>query len=400
MKLETLIIKKIISCSFILTALMLLYGCAVPSGPVCEKNEKNYCKTGERFTGQWYDYYKRALSCMEGKCYHEAISDLKEAIKRRPGEKRWANTYGMHFMDYFPHRETGIAYYFMGDYEAAGPELEFSIEQEPSARANFYLDKVRMHIMRQKEWEPDKPAITIIYPPRSQAGAPEQEENRDSQDRVSEQDENREWERQGECDERWTRDEPVIISGTAEDKQYVSEIMLSGKPVFMEVSEQRVMFREELSLNQGTHKIDITARNLLGGEEKCEIVIHVDRSGPVILIESFRAGKIQGHVHDEAGVRSFFTDSDGTHENIPRKTDGSFTIFLKSDTADAILVAEDRLGNETKASVTAYMDAENQSPLLLAQNGVRDIPPAYSFFRCQRQTGDHAERMAGSCDCF
>ncbi|QTA86089.1 hypothetical protein [Desulfonema magnum] len=400
MKFNTGIIRNIL-CFFILTALMLLWGCAVPSGPVCKKNEKNYCKTAERFTGQWYDYYKRALSCMEGKCYPETISELKQAIKRRPGEKRWANTYGMHFMDYFPHRETGIAYYFMGDYEAAKPELEFSIEQEASARANFYLDKVRMRIMQQKELEPGTPSIFIISPPCSHAEAckpedegetrfgtsePEsqieasgnsqdgvQEPERNSQTEAAEAEENRALQKpRGGCDERWIRDDPVIISGTAEDKQYVSEIMLSGKPVFMEASEQRVTFREELTLNQGTHKINITARNLLGGEEQCAIILHVDRSGPVILIESFRAGKIQGRVLDESGISSFFTETHGSHEDIPRKTDGSFTVFLKSGTTDAILVARDRLGNETKAAITAYTNAENKSPMLLAQNGIRD----------------------------
>lgn len=336
--------KQIVLTFLILPILMMfLCGCPVPPAPLCERDGKHYCRTRERFTSQWYDYYKRAISCMEGECYQDAVADLDEAIKRRPGEKRWANTYGMHFMDYFPHREAGIAYYFLGDYSRAESELETSLRLEPSARAAFYLDKVRMHIMQQEKWRAQEPVLKISSPPRQS----------------------------DESDERWTREDPVLISGTAEDRQYVSQIMLSGKPVFMESSQQRISFTEKLALHQGRHEIEILARNLLGGEKKQKLIIHVDRSGPLIFIDPPGSDNIlSGYVHDEAGISSFIMDSDGAEHNIPLEKDGSFALPLNPESDSASLLAADRLGNQTRTPIRMKKTSRRSPRMLLAQNSI------------------------------
>jgi hypothetical protein len=280
---------------------------------------------------------------MEGECYQDAVADLDEAVKRRPGEKRWANTYGMHFMDYFPHRETGIACYFLGDYTRAESELKTSLRLEPSARAAFYLDKVRMHIMQEEKWRAQKPVLNISSPPRQS----------------------------DESDERWTRDDPVLISGTAEDTRYVSQITLSGKSVFMECSQQQISFAEKLTLRQGTHEIEILARNLLGGEEKQKLIIHVDRSGPLIFIDPPGSENIlSGYVYDEAGLSSFIVDSDGVQHNIPLGKDGSFAISLNPGIAGASLLAADRLGNETRTRIRTEKISRGSSRMMLAQNSI------------------------------
>ncbi len=331
---------KKITPFFIFLVPMLLYACAVPPDPVCEKGGIAYCRIKERFTGDWYSFYKRALSCMEGECYQEAVFELDEALKQRPGDKRWANTYGMHFMDYFPHREKGIAFYFLGDDDTAKSELELSMTSEPSAKAGFYLDKVHKRIMEREKREPGKPDLNISYPPRGF----------------------------GKSDERRTRDDPVIISGAAADERYVSEIILADRSVFIENSAQQVAFREEFTLEQGIHEMDILARNLLGGEIKQKIIIHVDRAGPVILIEKFREDEIQGYVYDESGVQSFTADTDGEPKAVPIEKDGFFRIPLKIGVALVSLRAADELGNETKTDIFADTMTKNPSPFLLAQN--------------------------------
>jgi hypothetical protein len=53
-----------------------------------------------------------------------ALKDLATAIGKRDKDQRNARTYGMHFVDYFPHRELGIAYYHKGDLVKAAKELE------------------------------------------------------------------------------------------------------------------------------------------------------------------------------------------------------------------------------------------------------------------------------------
>ena len=65
------------------------------------KNGVTYCKADGNFTHEWYDYYERGLSCMEGECYEYALADFDTAIGKRPDDKRMARTFGMHLKDYF-----------------------------------------------------------------------------------------------------------------------------------------------------------------------------------------------------------------------------------------------------------------------------------------------------------
>ena len=88
-----------------------LYACAVKRTlPTCYKDNTPYCTLNGAFRGKWYDYYKVGLSCMEGYCYDKAIESFQHAINKRHADQYLARSYGMHFIDYFPHRESGIAW--------------------------------------------------------------------------------------------------------------------------------------------------------------------------------------------------------------------------------------------------------------------------------------------------
>jgi len=301
---------------FFFILVFLTGGCAVATHSDCVYNMGN-------FTGQWYDYYNRACFCIDRGNYQAAIDDLHKAVTKRPEEKRWANTYGMHFTDYFPHLETGIAYYLTGDYDKAVKELETSVYQEPSEKAYHYLDKVRIRIMEREKTEIGKPLLKIITPC-------ERSDN-----------------------ELWTKDNPVIISGIAEDKRYVSEITLSGKPLFIKASSQHLEFQEELAMNEGEYEIELTARNLILGEEKKRFVLNVDRSGPMILITEFVPGTgFSGYVRDKAGIKSFIMESEGKISDIPIETNGYFFIPLSSDFT---LSATDILGNKTDVDISGRL---------------------------------------------
>ena len=343
----------------ILLALMfsLLNGCALQPGPVCVKNGKIYGRTSGIFRSQWDDYYERALSYMEGECYPEALCDLNEALKQRFRDQWMARTYGIHFIDYFPHREKGLIHYLTGDYDAAKSELELSLQHELSAKAFFYLDRVRNRIMEQEKQVVSIPHLTVRLPPGKSGG----------------------------YDEIWTKDDPITVSGIAEDEQYISEIVLAGRPVFIEVSAKRVEFRDDLKLTQGRHEIDITARNLLGGTAKRTIILHVDRTGPLIILEKFDPGiGIQGYLYDESGVGSLIVDAKPAF--VPEGKDVAFSVPIRPGIKSVTILAVDRLGNQTLASVNADMTAHNPYPLLMAQNLVDattivQAPPALPGFK-------------------
>jgi tetratricopeptide (TPR) repeat protein len=82
------------------------------------------------FRGKWWNYYERALESAEKGDWDAALSDLNAAIDKRDKDQRNARTYGMHFVDYFPHRELGIAYFNKGDLANAAKELEDSTKME------------------------------------------------------------------------------------------------------------------------------------------------------------------------------------------------------------------------------------------------------------------------------
>jgi tetratricopeptide (TPR) repeat protein len=279
-----------------------------------------YGKVKGSFRGRWWNYYERGLSFMEGEFYKEAIADFDQAIKQRSEDKRMARTYGMHFVDYFPHREKGLVYYLTGEYDAAKREIELSHQQQPSAKAQYYLDRIRAVLMKQEGQEVSTPRIMVDLPSY----------------------------------EIWTRDDPVTISGAAEDRQYISYLKLAEKSVFIKAAEQKIGFKEEISLDQGRHIIDITARNLLGGEKRHELVIHVDRQGPVITLEPNPADAaardiINGFLYDESGGISLSID--GVDVPVSSGEDVRFSAPVKPGAKTITLLAKDRLGNETMAEI-------------------------------------------------
>ncbi len=293
------------------------------------------------FTHQWYDYYERALSLMEEARYQTALSDLEQAIKRRPDDIRMARTYGLgHLADYFPHREKGVVHYIQGDYESAKQELEISLSHEKSRKALLFLDKTRRHLMQLRKEKPAAPRIILKTP--------------------------------SDKDEIWTRDDPVVISGIAESRQYVSEITVADRSVYLEGSDQRIEFKQTVKLNQGTHEIAVSAQNLLRGKTAHKILIHIDRSGPVIILKTFDpVDGLTGWLYDES--EEIFLSADGKDILVSKagKT-VPFSVSVRAGTQSVTLLASDKLGNETKALITRKMLAESDfpksSPILVAQN--------------------------------
>ena len=110
----------------------------------CIKGGQQYGITKGLFQGRWYHYYERGLSFAEGDCWGKAERDLREALKQRDdGDRRRARTYGIHFVDYFPHRELGIVLFHQKRYADAIRELEASLNAAVTAKAEFYLDQSR-----------------------------------------------------------------------------------------------------------------------------------------------------------------------------------------------------------------------------------------------------------------
>ena len=91
---------------------------------------------------EWYKSYESGLTAMRNQDYKAAASYFRLAIQGNPNENKKVRTYGMHFIEYFPHRELGICLYNLGENAEALKELKLSNEQAPSARADEYIRQV------------------------------------------------------------------------------------------------------------------------------------------------------------------------------------------------------------------------------------------------------------------
>jgi len=341
-------------------ACLLILSCAQPqSAPLYVKDGKEYGKVTGTFRHRWWNYYERALSFSDGEFYKEAVSDLKIAIEQRPEDQRMARTYGMHFVDYFPHRELGIAYYRMGELTAAQSQLELSISQYPSSKARFYLDRVRKTLIEREGEEVKPPRLVLDF-------------------------------QNGEI---WTRDDPVMISGVAEDERYVAGVSIMGVSLFQEQAQEKVSFEKGLQLPQGRHEVAVEARNLLGKKTSRSVVIQVDREGPVITLEKIEEDQtspeggivVIGSVYDGAGVLQLLLN------NEPIRSVGGVDVSFRQRVPKAgrvlELLAKDRLGNETSAtipldlscragvSIRLALAGSGQMPLVLAASMGKDTQP-------------------------
>jgi hypothetical protein len=327
-------------------------GSAEKTGVSYEKDGKTYgTASGVNFRHRWWNYFERALSYMEGEFYDEAASDLTTALAQRDGDQRMARTYGMHFIDYFPNRELGIVFFKQNRLDDAESQLNRSLQQYPTAKAFFYLDKVRAARI--------KSSGAPIPPPEISLDAEE-----------------------GDI---WTRDDPVVISGVVRDPVFVSEVMVNDRPQYIDGAEKQVRFHRELALPQGGHRIRIFARNLGNKESSRVLTVHVDREGPqIVLAHSARTDEpargntatLSGTAFDDTTVEEISIN--GALVSFDKGPVADFKYILPLDVKEAAIRAQDRLGNVT--SVTIPLEntptARKSAPLLagLSANASDGVP--------------------------
>jgi hypothetical protein len=85
--------------------------------------------------GKWYNYYENGVKYMKEGKYQRAINEFKSAISLEFEDTKRMRTYGMHFIQYYPHRYLAEAYYYLGDLENAKKEIDLSLAFQPGEEA-------------------------------------------------------------------------------------------------------------------------------------------------------------------------------------------------------------------------------------------------------------------------
>ncbi len=91
---------------------------------------------------KFYTYYNKGQEYMNSGDYLRAIEEFKSAASMEFEDTKKKRTYGTRFIKYFPHREIGIAYFNLGEYDDAKKELELSFAYQQSKSAKEYLQKL------------------------------------------------------------------------------------------------------------------------------------------------------------------------------------------------------------------------------------------------------------------
>ena len=91
---------------------------------------------------KFYHYYDKGLRYMEKEDYLRAIEEFKSAVSLEFEDAKMKRTYGTRFIKYFPHREMGIAYYNLEEYDNAMGELQLSYAYKKSKRTEVYIKKL------------------------------------------------------------------------------------------------------------------------------------------------------------------------------------------------------------------------------------------------------------------
>lgn len=311
----------------------------------CAGAEMKWGGDSGTFRGNWWNYYDRALERSARGSLADAVSDLEEAIALRPDDTWRARTYGMHMVDYFPHRELGIARFNQGDFAAALQELEASVGQAESAKGCYFLNKSRRELLLKQGAQAAPPAIAMAFPPGDLT----------------------------------VRESALKVRGKVTGPGYVARVAVNGVNIPFDLARQEVQFERDLTLTEAADRIVVTAEDLLGNLATTTVTVTLDQEGPLIAIEDVvartRDGRkyllVTGQISDASGIRSVALNGR------PVVTGNAAALPLaleQEDSPDGKLVirAEDTLGNVTLAELDlprTVAEFDGGPPVLVAFNG-------------------------------
>lgn len=299
------------------------------------------------FRGRWWNYYERGQSFADCRMWEKAEADYQNALEQRKVDGSRARTYGMNMVAYFAHRELGVSLYNQGRYDEATSELETSLGQETSSKAQYYLDQTRKEHILSHNLDHAEPEIHLA----------------------------------NGKDHGPTRSFTWRLKGVAADDTYVKYIHINDRDFPIDLGSPRIPFEAEVPLRPGINDIRIQAVDICGKTTIRTISVTCDRSGPLVSIESItptdRSLWVKGNAVDPSGIRSVMIN--GAPLPISPGTDISFNYSCPVDTKvnPMTITVEDHAGNITTAAVEKNvwsMGGLNRSgeDILLASN---DIPP-------------------------
>ncbi|MDD2365115.1 MAG: CsgG/HfaB family protein [Desulfuromonadaceae bacterium] len=311
--------------------------------------------------GKWWNYYDRGLGYADKGDWQNALKDFSAAIDMRDKDQRRARTYGMHFTDYFPHRELGIAYFQSGNYVKALEELETSIRSVETDKANKYLDRVRKALIALSSDRKILPPKIILTKPANGV---------------------------------LVKERSIRVVGKAVGEGFVSSITINGNSYPVDKGEKEISFSQEIQLEDGSNIISVVATDLTGNSSESALTVVAKREGPGITLSEVipeerngkRFVKVRGDITDSSGISHIIVGSQDVNPKGAKTYHLDISVERLGDTTSYPLRAFDVLDNETVASI-------DLSQLIQAEKD-KDKDAADSALKKQVEQQLELERLA------
>ena len=63
---------------------------------------------------EWFRVYNQGVKALKNGKYELAVTKFQQALQVKDTDAKRIKTYGMHFIRYYPNRELGVAFYYLG----------------------------------------------------------------------------------------------------------------------------------------------------------------------------------------------------------------------------------------------------------------------------------------------
>ena len=264
----------------------------------------------------WWNYYQRGRLYLHEENHTKAKADFETALGLIPGARapyaqdRWkVRTYGMHMLEgYFPHRELGICLYRMNQPKEALKLLETSISMEPSARAKFYINRIREDLAAEAAPPPDL-RITAIP--------------------------------------KWSMQKEITVQGTITCSNEITDIEINQTPIFIELAKKQIEFKKVLPLHEGENQLKMFAIDISGKQISTNLIVTADWTPPQIHLQ-------------RNGTNLKIICTDNTKLNLVQINNQAFSIYGKEYQHsiplqnDSLLISvSDQAGNSTDWELTS-----------------------------------------------
>lgn len=361
---------------FAATALLVavVVGCASDTNDQYQRDGIRYGVTQGVFRGRWWSYYERGSSFLAGEFLNEAARDFQKAIEGRSKDTWRARTYGLHFVEFFPNRELGIAYYKMDRLDEAEQYLTRSLTDVDTARGHFFLDEVKRKKIAKgiikDEQKPEvvatlieaaplappvieTPVAPVTPPPTEKKPAAPAPAPKPKPEPV----------KAAPGKPALVATNELTVQVSAKDDVGVAKVTVNGEEAHQRGSAAEVKPQQTLVLSEGKHEVEVAATDLADKKTVQKVEVTVDLTGPTIgvfspiepTVTEHGTVILEGATVDKNGVATV-----NVGERILAESPGAPRLEFASELPLGegenifVLAAKDVAGNETRSAVKVF----------------------------------------------